>query len=204
MGLANDNTYGNKKSNFNYQERSLRILNGILDNTTNINNFLNDAKSYSATMTFIPDATGASDVFQLSGAAGVIIKLRRIHFYTTKTVAGVVTVSLLVRSTLDSNMTSTPVIMKHDAMNPTSQAVVKYTTKEPLTLGTLVGDFRSDISPVVATGNFPYELIYDYGDNRQQLPTINSDPDYGFYLSLNGAAMVGGMVTIVVEWDEEA
>lgn len=202
MGLANDNTYGNKKSNFNYQERSIRILAEILGNTNNISQLISTPKSYSATMTFVPDASGATDVFQIAGAAGMLVKLRRIHIYATKTVASITTVSLVLRNTIDTGLTNSATIMKHDTTNPAPVASVKYTTTNP-TLGTLVGAFRQDSYSIVATGSFPYELIYEYGDNRQQFPTLDSATS-AFCVNFNGVTMVGGSVTIVVEWDEEA
>lgn len=206
-GLGNTLQQGNgNRSNFNWQQRVLLSLGDITGNTYAIAQAMGlipPPFTYSATMTFVPDVTGANDIFKISGTLGKHVRLRKIKFYATKTVAGVITVSLFSRGSLDNGFTNLANKIKYDAANPNSTANVDYTISDP-TLGSSLGEFANDKYNVVATGNNPNVLEYIFGQNGAQLPTLSNDINPGFYLSLNGAIMVGGSVTIVAEWDEAA
>lgn len=207
-GLGNTLQQGNgNRSNFNWQQRVLLSLGDVTANTYAIAQAMGlipPPYTYSTTMTFTPDVIGATDILQLSGTLGKNVRLRKIKFYATKTVAGVITVSLFSRGSLDVTLNTFAQIVKHAAANPNSTAIAKYTTANPGALGASLGEFRKDVYNVVATGNVPNVLEYDFGDNGAQLPTVSNDINPGFYLNLNGAIMVGGSVTIVMEWDEAA
>ena len=160
--------------------------------------------TYSASATNITVAATATDVFTITGSATKTIRIFKIRLSGVQTTSGLVSVLMLKRST--ANTAGTPAAspaVPHDSNNAAATATVVSYTANP-TIGTLVGNIRSDkflVTTPTATSTQP-GLLYDFG-NRPGQAIVLRGVNQVFALNLNGVTVTGGSFSYAVEWTEE-
>lgn len=155
---------------------------------------------------FTPGAT-PDDIFTISGATDILMRILRMGIATVQTTAGVNAWFIRKRSTLNSGGTSAAVtIVPHDSDDASPNASVLQYTVDP-TLGTLVGDVWGGRinSPAVATAGIgglvgaAVDFTEIYG-KPILLKTANQQLGWCF----NNAALPAGLSVIAyVTWTEE-
>lgn len=207
MGLANDNTYGSKGSNFNYQLRMLKLFGSSSLIAGNIQTLVTPTYSYSGSQTFVANmVTSLTDVFAMQTTnVARTVRLRKISIGMTSDIATVLNVSLVKRSTLDT-VSYSPVLqiskVAHDTANPSPYMKTQCYEHDLNGIGTFVGEMKRDVYLTAVTGTTPPRLNHIFGDNGEQLPEIQNALE-GYYISLNGHAPVTNLrVFINLEWDE--
>jgi hypothetical protein len=166
--------------------------------------------SYSAAITgLIAAATGATDLFTITGSSTKTIRITRIGISGTQANQNIINVALLKRSTANSGgVSSSPALVSHDSQNPAATATVQgYTTNA--TLGTLIGSLRSDKLFVPATtpsgsagiGSVAV-LIMEFGNRTSQSLVLRGTNEV-VALNLNGTVTAGSSFDVYIEWTEE-
>jgi hypothetical protein len=160
-----------------------------------------------ATGPFSPPAT-PTDMVSISGSFYSDIYILKMILNTTQTTLGYNTFYLKKYSSLNAGGTSTAVVPgEMDPNNNTSQAVMKFYSVNPTTLGNLVYTldqayiFTPQVTGGAASVAFPY--IWDFTASRIQPLTIRGPQDQ---VSLNfaGAALPTGLkVSLTILWIEE-
>lgn len=208
MGLANDNTYGSKGSNFNYQLRMLKLLGSSSLIAGNIQTLVSPTYSYSASIGYGPPINAAfnHDIFQFTSSnVGRIIRIRKITFQMTSTTPTVLSLVLLKRSTRNTLVwfpIQQATKVAHSSTNPTSYLEPIYYAAQPSGFGTFVGQMKEDTYETTATGTVAPILEWVFGQNGEQLPEIHTLLE-GYYISVNGHVAIPGVsAKINIEWDE--
>lgn len=166
--------------------------------------------TYSVSNRGLTSALTATDIFVISGSATKIVKIVKLTFSGTATNQVIVDLLMLKRSTVNAGGTIvalTPI--PYDSTNPSATATVKAYTLNPTTLGTLVGQIRSDkiflpsTAPTGSTGigtNGIYE--FKYGESFSQPITLRGINE-SLSLNLNSTTIAGSNFDINLEFTEE-
>ena len=169
--------------------------------------------TYSAAKVGLVPAASATDIFTVTGAAGVTVRVLHIEITATTTAAtaAALDVLLLKRSTANTGGTSTgsPTPVPHDRLNAPGLATVLAYTVNPTT-GNLVGTairnakFFQALTPQTAT-DFPanQSLVWDFGNRPGQGIVLRGVNDV-LAINLNAAsASAGALFDISVEYTED-
>ncbi len=158
--------------------------------------------TYSASINNLAPALTPSDIFTITGSASKTIKIHGIQIDATATAAAVIAVFLVKRSTANSAGTSTaPVVVPLDSTSAAGTATVLAYTANP-TVGTLVGNIRSEkllVSTVTTSGE---TLLINFG-NIIGSPIVLRGITQVLAFNLNAVTLAGGSVNCFVEWTEE-
>jgi hypothetical protein len=160
--------------------------------------------TYSAAISQLAVASGATDYFCVSGSASHTVILKRIRYSGIGSSTTQIPMVLVRRSSADTGGTSTTLTdVTHDTTNAAATAVVQAYTANP-TLGTLVGNIRAISYTVVATGSNGLSI-----DIREL--TFGLEEDQGIVLrgtaeqaclNFNSTAVSGVKMDIAAEWRE--
>lgn len=160
--------------------------------------------TYSAAISQLAIASGATDYFCVTGGAGKTIIVKRIKYSAIGASTTQVPLTLVKRSSTDTGGTSTTLVdVPHDSTNAAPIAVVQAYTANP-TLGALVGNLRT-ISYTVVASNSNNQSI----DIREL--TFGTEEDQGVVLrgaaeqtclNFNGTVVSGVKMDISAEWRE--
>jgi hypothetical protein len=184
-----------------------RVLNAVLT--------AGQRATYSAAKVGLQPAASATDIFTISGAAGKVVRVKRIELSATTTSAtpAALDILLLKRSTPNSGGTTTgsPTPVAHDINSPaTPAATVLAYTANPSSLGTLVGTALRNQKYLMALAtwtatDFPQvdHLVWDFGNRPSQEIILRSANDV-LAINLNGATPAStASFDIAIEWDED-
>src|SRR5579864_1371755 len=147
--------------------------------------------TYSAVIKNLTLAATPTDIFTLTGAAGVITRVTHADCSANASTAGTIDLVALTRSTANSAGTVAPA-SPHDPSQPPALAVAQSYTANP-TPGTLAGTFRAGklAVPVAATGAIMQILGWDFGGASRNAVNeiLLRSPSQVFALNGNGAAL---------------
>lgn len=158
--------------------------------------------TYSASTNNLVPALTPSDIFTITGSASKTIKIHSIQIDATATAAAVIAVFLAKRSTANSAGTSTaPVVVPLDSTSAAGTATVLAYTANP-TVGTLVGNIRSEKLLVSTTTSSGETLLINFG-NILGSPIVLRGIAQTLAFNLNAVTLAGGSINCFVEWTEE-
>jgi hypothetical protein len=205
--LALDSTLTNRT-------QKTQLTNGTNDNAlTNTTPLLSDYGSvfrplpyepptYSAVASaFVPAAT-ATDVWNFQGSNTKTIRIHKIRVSGTTTSGSAIriTISLIRRSAANTGGTSVvTTIVPHDSTNATATAVLRHYTANP-TVGTSIGNVRSDTTSFQGSGLTSGTLEWDFKDGFQ--PLILRGNTQFLSIGFGSVTVTGGVVSISCEWSE--
>lgn len=175
----------------------------IASNQTTIPVSLDGAEqTYAASIIGLVPAATPTDIFEISGSATKVIKVRRIRITGVRSASTTSDIVLLKRTTANTGGTSTlPPPVKNDSNNANATAVVKAYTANPTT-GTLVGALRSDKQFLNVAGVGSSDVRdYVLTESGAQ-PLFLRGVAECIAFNLNGVTMAGGLLDIWVEWTE--
>jgi hypothetical protein len=159
--------------------------------------------TYSACISSLTVASNPTDFFEIYGAVGKTIIVKRIRVSGTSSGTQQVLLILLKRSTANSGGTPVAVTaVPHDSTNAAASAVVRAYTANPTT-GTLVGSVRAPLyTMVAASSNYVCDLMQlEFGTEEDQGIILRGTGE-GLCLNLGGVSVSGSMFNISVEWRE--
>lgn len=169
-----------------------------------------ETATYSAGVADLSPAATATDIVTISGAAGKVIKIYRIHITATATTGSIFDLNLIRRSTLNTGGTSTTVTpVVFDTLNAASSAVIQRYTANPTTLGTSLGVISQSMlycSPTTnAANNFvqpggTVELLF--GQDGMQPLTLRNVNEL-IAINLDGQTITGANIEVDIQWTEE-
>ena len=170
--------------------------------------------TFSAAKVGLVPAASATDIFTITGAAGITVRVLHIELSATTTAAtaAALDIMLLKRSTANTGGTTTgsPTPTSHDRLNAAVNATVLAYTANPASLGTLVGTalrnqkYQQALTPQTAT-DFPavQPLVWDFGNRPGQGIVLRGANDV-LAINLNAAnASAGALFDIAIEWSED-
>lgn len=153
-----------------------------------------------ATASITPAAT-PTELFNISGAAGKVIRIKKIAMDLSSTVSGKINVALIKRSSAASGGTSASgTVNKFDSADVTASASILSFTANP-TVGTTVS-----IAEVFAlpSGAAPVAVVRDYSTRNDESMVLRA----GEYLGINGLGSAlpnaDARINCTIEWTEES
>lgn len=170
--------------------------------------------TFSAAKVGLVPAASATDIFTITGAAGVTVRVTHIELTATTTSAtpSAIDILLVKRSTANTGGTTTgsPTPVPHDRLNAAVNATVLAYTANPGALGTIVGTAIRNVKYQQAlvtqtSTDFPgvQPLVWDFGNRPGQGIVLRGVNDV-LALNLNAAsAAAGSLFDISVEWTED-
>lgn len=157
-------------------------------------------RTYYAAIVVTP-ATSASDIFQLIGSATTTVEITKITISGTQTTSGIITGTLLKRSTANTGGTSTSAtLVPAISTDAAATAVCSVYTANPTALGTNVGAVKTFLlaMPAVASAN-----ISSVEFNFQNKPIQLSGVAQALVFNLGGSTTIaGGSFNISIEFTE--
>lgn len=161
-------------------------------------------RTYSASIVGLVVAATPTDIFTITGAANVIVRVNRIVISATRSSNGTSDLLLVKRSTANTlGVSSTPTRVPYDSNSPAAAAVVRAYTANP-TLGTLVGIVYAGkfFIPTVssATPKEPTEIIFGKKFGSSVILRGASDV---LAVNLNSITLAGNNFDVYIEWTEE-
>lgn len=184
-----------------------KIINSNGTDITNANplvisDFVQNKISYSASVLGLGTGLLATDIFTIVGSASKIVRVTRIQISATKTTSTMADIVLVKRSSDNTGGTSTSLTkVPLDSTNAAATATVRSYTLNP-TLGTLVGNLRTNKMPIPTSGStIDSNIDWQFGQNCQSiyLRGINEI----LSVNLNGVTLAGSSFNIFIEWTEE-
>lgn len=161
--------------------------------------------TYSAAAAGFALATLATDVSTIQGSDTKTIKILRIEaaISTTSGSGGLLTVSLIKRSTANTGGTTTTLTnVPHDSSSSAGTAVVKNYTVNPTLLGTAVGTVRATRTGAFNSGMAPSSLIWDFATRPSEAVVLRGTSEF-LCLNLGTVSITGSVATFSIEWTEE-
>ncbi len=161
-------------------------------------------QSFSASISGLVAAAGATDIVTITGVANRAITINRIIVSGIASAASAVPISVVKRSTADTGASTAMVSVSMDSRDPAgSQAAVVAYTVNP-TLGTAIGTIavaRIILSSASASvGINP--TIFDFERMYKKLPVLVAANEV-LALNYGGSTAAGNSLDISVEWTEE-
>ena len=162
-------------------------------------------RSYSASGT-LASALTATDIFTITGAAGVVSTPKRLIISGIATAATSAVVALIKRTTANTGGTSSTItgVYRDGATTETAKSTVLSYTANPTTgtataptggtIATLIVPLGTASAPVAAT-------VIDLAANGLQDLTLRSATDV-LAVNLGGVTIAGSSISITVEWME--
>lgn len=158
---------------------------------------------------FVPSLL-ATDIFTITGSALKTVKISRITISGTKTAHSHETFSLIKRSTLNTGgVFIARTAASHDSLSPSSLAVLRTYTTNPLVLGVSLGPIYSDNislpvkTPSNAQGNGGSVVPWEWTKTSSGQPITLRGVTESLAINLAGLTLTGGVLNISIEWSEE-
>lgn len=153
-----------------------------------------------ATASITPAAT-PTELFNISGATGKVIRIKKIAMDLSSTVSGKINVALIKRSTAASGGTSASgTVNKFDSNDVTASASILSFTANP-TVGTTVSIAEAFALP---SGAAPVAVVRDYSTRNDESMVLRA----GEYLGINGLGSdlpnADARINFTIEWTEES
>jgi len=161
-----------------------------------------DVKTYSAVSSALSVSLTGTDIFTITGANGVDVRVQEIRVSGLATTAGSVSLQVNMRSSANSAGTSSaPTAVPHDSNDAAAQATVLAYTANP-TLGTAVGAIRAERLPLPLASIVGRTVVFEFGRAEGKPPILHNSNEV-LALNIGGAAPVGASLTVAIEWTEQ-
>lgn len=144
-----------------------------------------------------------TDVWQMKGATGKIIQLRRLLISGLSTTAGQMVASLVKRTADNTGGTSTvPVGVQADNDGVAAATFKQYTANPSgLGAGTVLRSRRIFLN--LAAAAVPDRVEWVFGRDGAKTPRLNGPLEF-FCVNMNGGALpAGGVLDVEAEWTEQ-
>ena len=153
-----------------------------------------------ATASITPAAT-PTELFNISGATGKVIRIKKIALDLTSTVSGKINVALIKRSTAASGGTSASgTVNQFDSADVTASASILSFTANP-TVGTTTS--IAEVFSLPSAAN-PVPIVRDYSNRNDESIILRA----GEFLGINGLGSAlpnaDARINCTIEWTEEA
>ena len=164
-------------------------------------------RSYSAGVSALVLASAATDVFTITGFNGGIVKVTKITIGGVATAALTGGINLIKRTTANTAGTATSIlgVLRDNIVSEPSKALVQSYTANP-TVGTATaptgGNLGIMVLPIGTSAAPVSPLQIGLGDSGLLYPTLRSANDV-LAINMAGATIVGGLLTVNIEWTEE-
>ncbi len=163
------------------------------------------SSGYKATYASTGTATlvaAAQDIFTITGSATKTIRILKIAFGGRQTTESLVEVLLLKRSTADTGGTPVSAKANYKSSNPAATATI---VQQPTGFGSLVGIIRSTKIniPILTNPVGPKLTEYVWAFNRPGQELVLRGTSEVVAINLNNANILGGSISMWVEWTEE-
>jgi hypothetical protein len=161
------------------------------------------AKTYSASITGLVVAAGATDFFSIAGSSTKTIRVTKIEIVGTATAAAVQDIKLIKRAALNDGGTFTTLTnIPHDSSDDVATAVVKAYTVDPTSLGASIGLVRSPKIFLSTAVTQPSTSIILFGDRAAKSIVLRGAAQC-LCLNYDGRTNAGNAISLSVEWIEE-
>jgi hypothetical protein len=162
------------------------------------------SKTYSASITGLVVAAAATDFIMITGSATKTIRITKIELIGTATGDIVTDITVIKRSTLNEEGTSTTLTsVPHDSSDEPATSVIKAYTVNSKKLGTSVGDIISHKLFLSTSKTQPYALKMLFGDRASKAIVLRG-ADQCLCLNYNGNTNAGNAISISVEFIEDS
>lgn len=162
------------------------------------------SKTYSASITGLVVAAAATDFFMITGSATKTIRVTKIEVIGTANGDAVTDITVVKRSTLNEEGTSTTLTsVPHDSSDEPATSVIKAYTADSKKLGTSVGDIISHKLFLSTSKTQPYALKMLFGDRASKAIVLRG-ADQCLCLNYNGNTNAGNAISISVEFIEDS
>jgi hypothetical protein len=162
------------------------------------------SKTYSASITGLVVAAAATDFIMITGSATKTIRITKIELIGTATGDIVTDITVIKRSTLNEEGTSTTLTsVPHDSSDEPATSVIKAYTVNSKKLGTSVGDIISHKLFLSTSKTQPYALKMLFGDRASKAIVLRG-ADQCLCLNYNGNTNAGNSISISVEFIEDS
>lgn len=162
------------------------------------------SKTYSASITGLVVAAAATDFIMITGSATKTIRITKIEVIGTATGDIVTDITVIKRSTLNEEGTSTTLTsVPHDSSDEPATSVIKAYTVNSKKLGTSVGDIISHKLFLSTSKTQPYALKMLFGDRASKAIVLRG-ADQCLCLNYNGNTNAGNAISISVEFIEDS
>lgn len=159
--------------------------------------------TYSASIKGLVAASSATDIFEIKGAAGKVVRITRLQVSGRATAAASVDIAVIKRSTANTGGTSTaPAAVPHDSTFGAGTATLKAYTVNPTT-GTSIGTLRQQqlFLGDLTTGGPGAAMVLNFGDRPAACPNLRGVLE-SLCVNLNAETASGNLLDIDVEWTE--
>jgi hypothetical protein len=160
---------------------------------------INEANNFRHTTGFFAPAALATDVFTITGAANVTVRIKSIEISGTETASARQLVVLIKRTTANTGGTSNAgTAAQDDTWQATANATRAHYTANPATLGTgsAFWSGRVMVPTTTALTNDGLRIVFDQ-------PIALHGVNELLAINLNGVTWTGANIAINVEWEEE-
>lgn len=158
--------------------------------------------TYSAAVLGLATAAAATDIFTITGAAGVLTRITSLVIYGTRTAASAIDIQIIKRSTANAGGTSAiQTNVPHDSNDGAAASVVRSYTVNPA-LGTTIGAVRTAKMFVGSNSVQGQSVIFDFGRKQGTSLMLRSASEV-LAVNLNGTTVAGSSFDIYAEWTEE-
>jgi hypothetical protein len=167
-----------------------------------------DRATYSLGMEILAAAIPATptDLLQLIGAAGKVIRLSRFEITADAAAAGIIDCYLYKRTALNTGGTAAPLApIAHDSQSPAPSAVLQQYSvlASPLGAGVIIKAAGVAL-PVASTTGYPFApTVWTFGTQNDQMHTLrNANESITF--NMGGAAVPAGLdMWLNLTWTED-
>jgi hypothetical protein len=162
------------------------------------------SKTYSASITGLVVAAAATDFIMITGSATKTIRVTKIEVIGTANVDAVTDITVVKRSTLNEEGTSTTLTsVPHDSSDEPATSVIKAYTADSKKLGTSVGDIISHKLFLSTSKTQPYALKMLFGDRASKAIVLRG-ADQCLCLNYNGRTNAGNSISVSIEFIEDS
>jgi|LakMenE18May11ns_1017448.scaffolds.fasta_scaffold9959559_17 hypothetical protein len=162
------------------------------------------SKTYSASITGLVVAAAATDFIMITGSATKTIRVTKIEVIGTANGDAVTDITVVKRSTLNEEGTSTTLTsVPHDSSDEPATSVIKAYTADSKKLGTSVGDIISHKLFLSTSKTQPYALKMLFGDRASKAIVLRG-ADQCLCLNYNGRTNAGNAISISIEFIEDS
>jgi len=158
--------------------------------------------SYSASTTTFAIVNSTSDIAALCGNASNIVMVYGLRVSCTQTTAGIIPISIALRSTAYTGNWSTMTPVSQDQNYTGAVSTAAYFTAQALTNGTLVGYVDTGQIGCMAAATATPNDIYISPSAWKMKPIVLRGVAQCLGINLQGATITGGKYTVSFDWME--
>ncbi len=188
---------------------ALLVNQGALSSLTdNISSIYGESitTSYSVGTSNLAVAATATDIFEISGSASKVVRIKKITVSGVATANGTYTIRLVKRSTANTvGTSSTLTIVPHDSSDAAATAIVKSYTANPTT-GTTVGIIKNKKMTVSTAATSTVDanvILFEFGQYGEKSIVLRGTSEM-LTVNLSNTTITGGTLDIDITWTESS